>query len=109
MHSDGPRPDWYGDRPKFEIQKTVCISKKMQSHLKNHFGDAWKQKTMAYFISNRINPIFGTVEYFSLKFSENDKIMNHKTFFVHFRLGFDHWLISDSISQKSEKCFTEVV
>ena len=35
----------------------------MQSYLKNNFGDAWKQKTMAYFISNRINPIFETVEY----------------------------------------------
>jgi len=69
LHSDGPCPDWYGARPKFEIQKTVLISKKMQSHLKNHFGDAWKQKTMAYFISNRINPIFGTVEKKIQKFS----------------------------------------
>ena len=67
--SDGPCPDWYGARPKFEIHKTVLISKKMQSHLKNHFGDAWKQKTMAYFISNRINPIFGTVEKRYQKFS----------------------------------------
>ena len=48
----------------FEIQETVGISKSLQSYLKNHFGDAWKQKTMAYFLSNRINPIFGTVEYF---------------------------------------------
>merc|ERR1711917_130858 len=45
-------------RGQFKIQETVGISKKLQSYLKNHFGDAWKQKTMAYFISNRINPIF---------------------------------------------------
>ena len=52
-----------GSSDKFEIQKIVGISKNMQSYLKNNFGDAWKQKTMAYFISNRINPIFETVEY----------------------------------------------
>ena len=46
-----------------EIQGIVGISKNLQNYLKNHFGDAWKQKTMAYFISSRINPIFGTVEF----------------------------------------------
>ena len=59
-----------------EIQGIVGISKNLQNYLKNHFGDAWKQKTMAYFISSRINPIFGTVEFKKWNNSEID----HKTF-----------------------------
>ena len=69
-----------------EIQGIVGISQKMQNYLKNHFGDAWKQKTMAYFISNRINPIFGIVEYFR----------KMKLTAKHFRPFSNHFLVFSS-------------
>ena len=73
-------------RGQFKIQETVGISKKLQSYLKNHFGDAWKQKTMAYFISNRINPIFGTVEYFRKLYNSEPQNFFRSFSVSHFRV-----------------------